>query len=235
MASPLWYYDLQRNIKALFGKLPSGLPEAQPGTAFNDQRAVASQVHAGQKAKGRSWKSTTGICLHQTACVLGERPGRWDTVGCHVGITRAGQVMWLHNFDKIVAHGNGWNTQTVGIEIDGLYEGIEGFPATVWDDPSTKVHEVGQLPTPESVTATMQVIRWICDTVAQNGGSVRALVAHRQASANRRNDPGSALWKAVALPMHKELGLNDGGPGFTLGQGYPIPEAWDPRYRGVKY
>ena len=89
--------------------------------------------------------------------------------------------------------------------------------------------------TPEAVEATKALIRWIVAEVAAHGGQVRALVAHRQSSATRRNDPGSAIWQAVALPMHAELGLSDGGVGFAIDGGKPIPEAWDPRCVGVRY
>ncbi len=182
----------------------------------------------------RPWDKVTGITLHQTACVLGERPQRWANVGAHVGITRGGQRLWLHDFDVQVVHGNLWNEQCVGIEMDGLYAGVEGDASTVWDDPSTKQREVGMTPTPELIACALDTVRWICRRVAEHGGHVRALVAHRQSSRSRRNDPGSALWQAVALPLHAELGLSDGGVGFTLG-GYAIPEAWDPRCVGIKY
>jgi hypothetical protein len=202
-----------------------------------DRRDRASQGHgpAGRwKVGRRNWASVTGICLHQTACVLGERPERWDTVGAHVGITRSGKVIWLHDFDHVVAHGNGWNGQTVGIEIDGLYAGIQGDDKTVWDDPSTGVRETGMDLTVQAVAAAQQTIRWICQRVAEHAGKVKVLVAHRQSSKDRRNDPGSEIWQRVALPMHFELGLVDGGPGFEIG-GYPIPEAWDETRKGVKY
>lgn len=196
-----------------------------------DRRKNAAQDKVGSK---RDWSKVTGICLHQTACMLGERPERWDTVGAHVGVTRSGKVIWMHDFNKVVWHGNAWNKQTVGIEIDGLYAGIEGDPRTVWDDPSTPSKEQGMLLRPIAVEAAKQTIRWICAEVARNGGKIKALVAHRQSSLNRRNDPGSAIWQAVALPMHAELGLSDGGTGFHIG-GYPIPEAWDPTKKGIKY
>lgn len=196
-----------------------------------DRRDFAAQAHGPRgawKVTRRPWSEVTGICLHQTACLLGEREGRWDSVGCHVGITRGGRVIWLHDFDRIVAHGNGWNAQTVGIEIDGLYAGVEGDPRTVWDDPSTPNRETGMALTPETAEAAKQTIRWIAQRVLAHAGRVRALVAHRQSSKSRRNDPGSAIWQAVALPMHAELGLSDGGAGFKLGDGRPVPREWDP-------
>ena len=117
-----------------------------PTLNFHDRRKTAAQGHGPKQAwrvGSRPWSKVTGICLHQTACVLGERPERWDTVGAHIGITRSGKVIWLHDFNRIVAHGNGWNAGTVGIEIDGLYAGVEGDASTVWNDPSTARREVG--------------------------------------------------------------------------------------------
>ncbi len=219
-------------------------PPVPQTTAFQDRlrdrRSVANQKYVYGK---RDWSKVTGICLHQTACVLGERPARWDTVGAHTGVTRSGQVIWLHDFDKLVVHGNGWNAQTVGIEIDGLYAGLEDDPSTVineatrttWDDPTTTVHERPQVLTSESVEATCQLIRFICDEVERHGGKVKVLVAHRQASSSRENDPGEAIWKRIGLVMSEELGLHDGGPGFKIGSGYAIPEKWDPTRKGIKY
>lgn len=200
-------------------------------SSINDRRKFASKKHDYGR---RDWKKVTGICLHQTACVLGERPGRWDAIGCHVGVTRSGQVLWLHDFDRLIVHGNQWNTQTVGIEIDGTYEGVEGDIKTFWR-PKDQPNLQPQKPTEEAMEAVRQLIRWICDRVEDHGGKVNALVAHRQASENRRNDPGSAIWQRVALPLHKELGLSDGGIGFKLSTGYAIPERWDPRCKGIKY
>lgn len=194
-----------------------------------DRRSVASKKHDYGE---RPWTKITGICLHQTACVLGENPERWDSVGCHIGVTRAGYVIRLHDFDRLIVHGNGWNSQCVGIEIDGTYEGIEGDERTLWKGDS-RVH--AQRPTAEAIEATQQVIRSICDEVSANGGKIKALVAHRQASASRRSDPGSGIWKSIALPMMKELKLTDGGPGFKIGDGLPIPESWDVNRKGIKY
>lgn len=204
-----------------------------PPAIMIDRRAPAAAKH--RDGGPRPWKQITGICLHQTACSMGERPERYDTLGAHFAVLRSGRVVWVHDMEQVVWHGNGWNAGTVGIEIDGLYEGVQGDPHTIWDDPSTKVHEVGQRATPDAIEATKALCRWICGVVAKNGGEIKALVAHRQASEDRRDDPGSELWQAIALPLHAELGLTDGGVGFKLGTGYAIPESWDPRCVGVKY
>lgn len=198
---------------------------------FHDLRPLAAQGGIGGR---RPWSQVTGVTLHQTACVLGEKPQRWGTVVAHLGITRGGQVIWMHDFEKVVWHGNGFNGSTIGIEMDGTYAGIDGDDRTFWrpkDEPNRKA----QAPTIELVDAAKATVRWICEEVARHGGRIRQVVAHRQASNQRDSDPGSALWKQVAMPLHAELGLSDGGPGYTVGNGYAIPEAWDPSRLGIKY
>jgi len=61
------------------------------------------------------------------------------------------------------------------------------------------------------------------------------LLAHRQASSSRQNDPGYQPWQEIAIPMMRELGLSDGGPGFKVDRGRPIPVDWDPTRTGYVY
>ncbi|HWO22463.1 MAG TPA: N-acetylmuramoyl-L-alanine amidase [Kofleriaceae bacterium] len=200
---------------------------------FHDLRAMAVQTSIGGH---RAWKAITGVVLHQTACVFGELPRRWASVGAHLGVTRGGQVIWLHDFEKIVWHANRFNGFTVGIEMDGTYAGIEGDDRTFWR-PAGDPQRQAQTPTDALVGAAQATVRWICAEVARHGGRVERLLAHRQASNERQSDPGSALWKRVARALHADpsLGLTDGGPGYVVGNGLPIPEAWDETRTGVRY
>lgn len=191
----------------------------------------------------RDWAETTGATLHQTACNMGERIERYDTIGAHYAVLLSGRVIRLCDNNRVVFHGNGWNARCVGIEVNGLYAGREDDPNTAldealrstWDDPSTPTREQPMKTTPRAMFATRNLVRWIRWDVARNGGAMTKLVAHRQSSEDRRNDPGEAIWKAVALPLHAELGLDDGGVSFKLGSGYAIPECWDPRCKGIAY
>lgn len=85
------------------------------------------------------------------------------------------------------------------------------------------------------IEAAKATIRWAHADVARHGGKITHLFAHRQSSGTRQSDPGSALWQAIALPLLRELRLSDGGHGYRVGSGRPIPEAWDARYVGVRY
>lgn len=206
-------------------------PVVLPGTSFMDRRRFAAQVHHksaknpnGFPTRARKAESCIAIVLHQTACIMGERPERFDGGGAHFFVTRAGRVIWLHGFDRIVAAANGWNAGSVSIEVDGLYDGDERHPA--WDNPATSIHEKGVALTPEATKATLQLIAWIrvqCPTV-------REILAHRQSSAERADDPGQALWRDIALMC----GLPT-VPNAVVTGGSPIPESWDPAQVGVKY
>lgn len=149
-------------------------------------------------------------------------------------MTREGRVIWIHDFDQLVVHGNGFNTTTIGIEMDGMYAGVEGDERTFWR-PKNEPNRQPQSPTNELVEAAKAAIRWIRDEVARHGARLELLVAHRQSSKDRQADPGSALWQRVAMPLHEELGLSDGGAGYKLGNGLPIPERWDASRHGVAY
>lgn len=213
-------------IARAFERLKTGplQPLDLPGVEFHDRRRTAAQSHHGYKTRARTIASVTGITLHQTACVMGERPARYDGGGAHVFVTRAGKVIWLHDWDRRVIAANGLNDSTVSIEFDGLLFGIEGDIKTVWDNPATSARENGMPLTQEQVEAGLDCIRWIVADVARRGGKVTAIRAHREASASRRSDPGQAVWRDVALMACAELGLTAGGG--TLGNGLPIPEVW---------
>lgn len=217
-------WDLVRDVLAKLRAEPE-LPPGLPGVEFHDRRKMAAQSHHGYATRRRSISRVTAIVLHQTGCVMGERPARYDGMGAHVGVTRCGRVIWLHDWDRTVVAANGLNGSTVSIEIDGLYAGIEGDDSTVWDNPRTPTRERGMVLTPEAAKAAREVIAWIVEDVRRRGGAVTAIRAHREASASRRSDPGEAIWKQVALMAADELGLGTGGD--VLGDGRPVPREWD--------
>ncbi len=196
----------------------------QPNGAIKSFRLVVRR---------REWFDTDGITLHQTACNLGEKPERWLSIGCHFGVTRAGDVLWLHDCDWIVNHGNLLNTRDVGIEIDGAFEGIVGHPKTFWRPLGSNAKP--QLPTEQQIASTSELLDFIAKRIADNGGKLKHIHAHRQGSPTRRSDPGSAVWRSIALPAMEKLGVDDGGPGWKLGAGRAIPESWDPSRKGSRY
>jgi hypothetical protein len=180
-------------------------------------------LHPGTLRRGpRPWTQIKAIVLHQTAILLGPKPERWYTLAAHIGIPQDGRVILVNPPTQVIWHANSFNKSSVGIEISGNFEGVEGDPTTLWQ-PGGGPHRMNDAQM-ESARAT---VKWLVETIAANGGNIRFIYAHRQASTDRRGDPGSRVWQRVGLWAQETLGLSDGGDDFAQG-GYAIPKARDP-------
>lgn len=171
----------------------------------------------------RDWGQVKGIVLHQTACRVGTKVPRWYSVTCHVGLPSDGKVIYNNDLRRKMWHGNGFNRDTVGFEIDGNYQGIDGWDATRWKPGGGPAHL-----TKEQLQAAKDAVAWVVAEVAANGGKVTHIWAHRQSSNQRQSDPGSEIWTGVGLWAQRELGLLN-NPGVTLGTGMALPVEWDER------
>ena len=171
----------------------------------------------------RDLKKITAAVLHQTSCHLGTKPERWYTLGAHFGLPPDGNIFYINKLNVVMWHANWFNKFSVGIEIDGNFQGLEGRDNTRWTPGGRKSSL-----TSAQIVAAKETIIWICKEVEKHGGRITDILAHRQTSKNRVNDPGSAIWKEIGLWAQKELGLNN-EPLYTKGSGLTIPEEWDHR------
>ncbi len=218
-------------LKKAFEALPQG--EFNPSVI--DERA--NHPHSGRSKDRpfRKWSHVTSIVLHQTATNFGEKISSWHRVPIHFGVTRAGSIIQLYDLTEICNHANDLNRSSVGIEIDGWYEGIEGKPETLWQPKKQLVpRKAMDLPVAQ-VEAANAAVQLIVATVAANGGKVTHIHPHRQSSDERESDPGSLIWQTVGIWAQNTLGLSDGGPDFKVGKGLKIPKEWDARYVNNKY
>lgn len=167
--------------------------------------------------RNREGKEIQGIVLHRTSCVLGENPKRWESVNCHVGVTLSGKIILMHDFTKMIWHGNGPSPFTVGIEFDG---NPEGFPGKWWK-PGGGPHPI----TPEQEKAADVLFSLMKQEIEKIGGKMERIIAHRQSSEDREYDPGWECWKKIAIPWQKRIGI-ESDPNKTWGTGKPIPEEW---------
>lgn len=183
----------------------------------------------------RPWAKLTRIALHQTDGAEGESASAWRNVDSHVGISAGGKIFLLHPLEQLTWSTNALNPSSIAIEVSGHFAGVEGDPKTyrrLVKLPSGQVVDRGPASklTQAQVTALRKAIAWIVQTVAQQGGKVLEVVAHRQATDtskfNRRSDPGEAVWRAGAVWARNTLGLST-PLDQTWGLGMPIPAAWD--------
>jgi hypothetical protein len=118
-----------------------------------------------------------------------------------------------------VNHANGMNPTTLGIEVDGLYAGVEDDPRTIWGNrPPTAW-------TDEMARAVFAMVEWLIAEARGAGMDIRFIYAHRQSSGTRRADPGDLIWRTVALRAVRELDLRM-EPKRVWGSGLPLPAAW---------
>jgi hypothetical protein len=179
-----------------------------------------------QYERKRRPAAVSGVTLHQTACIMSDKPSRWYTLNAHEGVTRHGLAYIVNDPVDFIWHANGLSRQTIGIEICGTFPGIEGDLSTLWGDDS----EPSSL-TDDMITAFDQLMWWNTQWFTDNHVSFENIFAHRQSSDTRRSDPGSEIWKTLALPWMRTLGIDDGGDGYKRPKhGRPIPREWNSKY-----
>ena len=195
-----------------------------------------SKVRRG-KTLGRDPAQVTGVVLHQTACVFGvssaqlARAGgdrrlakarRALNVSCHALAFRDGFVVLPNYLEYFLFHGNGFNSYTLGLEIEGKYPGVDSDPyGTTW----------GGAPTPltgEIVDTARAALKHLVEEGRAAGMPLVDVYAHRQSSATRRSDPGEGLWRAVVLDYGVPILGLETHPAAKVGSGRAIPSAWDP-------
>lgn len=188
----------------------------------------------------------TGVMLHQTAVEYGVSAAQLRAaggdralalarralgIGAHVTLFRSREdhpplVVLGAPLAWLVWHGNRANDATIGLEVEGRYEGVEGRAGTLWSPPGSRVTPTA--PTPQDVAGWRDGLRYVVELARAEGHPTEWLVSHRQSSATRRSDPGSWLWQTLALWAEGE-GLLELDRGRTWADGRTIPVEWDPR------
>lgn len=195
------------------------------------------------KVVERSPRDVDMVVLHQTACVFGnpdhrDPDGRYRramNVACHVLAFRDGVIAFPNPLPWYVYHGNKFNKRSLGEEIEGHFPGLPDDPSTPRreDIQSTWGNEPTPL-TPEGLEAAREGLRLLVYKAKAWGADVKYLAAHRQSSKTRQSDPGWEPWQKVAVEFgERVMGLTL-VPDLVVGDGRPIPRAWDP-HQGDRY
>jgi len=164
----------------------------------------------------RDPRTVYALVLHQMACCFKPKDPlkRFLTVGAHFAITEDGRILQLHPVSTLVWASNGFNNRSVAVEFAGNFPNTRG---TWWQGDTYGKNR----PTPAQVNAGRQLVRHLVRTMG-----LTHVLTHRQSSGTRENDPGPDIWFDVGQWAVNTLGLNDGGPGFKIDAGNPIPDEW---------
>ena len=207
---------------------------------WHDLRGEPRTKSRGESKGTRDWSKIKGITLHQTAVDFGTNPRRLLNVPVHGATLRDGATVLLHDPTAYMWHGHTFNKQDIGIEVSCRAAGIEGLGSSLWLPKKYKALkddarlEHAREATDEQLKSTRALVRYYVDLVAENGGKIEYIHAHRQSSKSRVSDPGSRIWKAVGVWAIEELGLSAGPPEWSAG-GTPLPDVWTGEMNGVRY
>lgn len=200
--------DNEGFLGSLFKTASAPAPAAQ----IIDRTAFGTKSHR----KGtRDINTLTALVLHQTAFSRGDAADKYDNIPVHFVITPDGKTVQLHPLTAYLWSSNGLNARSVAVEFVGNFRDIRG---NFYKPEQFGCHSLTQA----QVNAGRELIKYLRTQIPK----FQHVLAHRQSSDQRDNDPGPEVWYHVGQWAVNNLGLKDGGPNFSVGTGKPIPQEW---------
>jgi hypothetical protein len=183
------------------------------GTRITDLTAEADKS---KRKKQRDPKSVYALVLHQMACCFKRKDPlkSYLRTNSHFVILPDGKILQLHPISAYLWASHGFNKGSIAVEFAGNFPSTRG---KWWKGDKFGQNQV----TPEQIEAGRYLVRHLIRTMG-----LTHILAHRQSSAMRENDPGPDIWYHVGQWAIDNHGLKDGGPGFKVGDGNPIPDLW---------
>jgi N-acetyl-anhydromuramyl-L-alanine amidase AmpD len=190
--------------------------EIEDRTQFTRPHFLASLKTSRPKGKPepRDPRTVYALVLHQMAFSRGNDHTRYDRVTAHYAILPDGQILQLHPVSTYLYASNGFNARSVAVEFAGNFPNTSG---KCWEARKYGCHTLSA----KQIDAGRKLIRRLVKEIG-----LTHVLAHRQSSGSRENDPGPDIWSQVGQWAVDTLGLRDGGPGFKIDSGKPIPEVW---------
>jgi len=216
---------------------------------FTDLTATAYAGPRDHKVPLTVWE---GVLFHTTGCPMGSSTWtkeqiwkRWSdtayknkeevivrsSLKAHVGITQKGEILLIHPFEWFIWHSQQASKTHVGVEVESFDYGVPNDPKTL-PGGGFKIAPINEL----QVQAAFAFTRWFDQTLRRfTGRGIKSIRTHRQYTDDRDPDIGQVGYQKIMMPLMAEFGVTDGGAGFRAGKGHPIPEVWNPAYKGIPY
>jgi hypothetical protein len=197
---------------------PSANVPNSNGPVEGDPRIIdlTAQADKSRRFATRDPKRVWALVLHQMACCskVADPLKRFLKMAPHFAILPDGRILQLHPILSLTGASNGFNHGSVAVEFAGNFPDYRG---NWWHGIENGRNQV----TPAQIEAGRYLVRYLMRTMG-----LKQILAHRQSSGTRDNDPGPDIWYHVGQWAIENLGLSDGGPGFKTGDGKPIPDIW---------
>lgn len=213
----LWQF-FHRAAQTLLAGAPSAKNNSGTGrvptpvtTGIVDRTAHSPQS---KRVRTRDLSTVYALVLHQTAFSRGNRRDRYDRVTAHFVVLPDGTTIQLHPESAYLNSSNGLNRGSVAVEFVGNFPNTSG---RWWRGDKFGRHT----PSAAQIAAGRRLVRHLITRIG-----LTHILAHRQSSRTRANDPGPDIWKGVGQWAVDSQGLSDGGPTFRVGTGQTIPDNW---------
>jgi hypothetical protein len=180
------------------------------GTRIEDRTAITPR----EKRKNLRRGQVYALVLHQMAFSRGNDVKKYDKVTAHFIITPDGKIAQLHPISAYLYASNGFNKHSVAVEFAGNFPNTRG---RCWKPERFGCHRL----TLAQIDAGRYLVQYLIHKIG-----LTHILAHRQSSGTRENDPGPDIWYHVGQWAVDNLGLRDGGTGFKIDNGKPIPDSW---------
>lgn len=223
IVGPKTWDKINDSIQQTYSSSPSKL-------TFVDDVAIIDRISKHNHPRLFNFKQTkriqtAGVIIHQTGCLMPSCISGWDNLNAHIGITRKGQIIIINALDDFIWHAQGLSRYTVGIEIEGNFEGITGQSWTHWK-PGGGPHHLND----EQKSALVALEKYLDNWFRLSGITWTNIHAHRQSSKHRVSDPGQEIWSFIREFWNWD-NKTDGGPDFQIGSGKALPMAWGSGYK----
>ena len=185
---------------------------------------LTAKADKSRRLRIRPPEKVKALVLHQMACCFKVKDPltRFLKMAPHFAILPDGRILQLHPLQAYTPASNGFNAGSVGVEFAGNFPSTKGkwwISKDLRTEAQRKANQ-NQV-TPQQIESGRYLVQYLVRAMG-----LKTILAHRQSSGTRENDPGPDIWYNVGQWAIDNLGLSDGGPGFKVGTGNPIPDLW---------
>lgn len=164
------------------------------------------------------------IILHQTAGSTSTDPNRFLSIPIHYVVLSNGRILQLYPETDYINHAGSFNRWSVGIEFAGTFANDRG-QCWMGGRYVNRGNTSRGITCGEPTAAQIAAGRRLVTAISQKVPTVRWVLAHRQSTSSRTNDPGPSIWLQVGEWAKRNLpfGIADN---YYEGTGKTIPDSW---------